>query len=241
MSVTVEANFIASETDKNSKILGADARFESIIYGYIREQHELRKLNIPHEIFSVILLFYKTFIDSKILSEDEKSQLYAMVVEQLKAKHLYFQPIYRGTRNGFGYHDFWNVCNKIKPAFVIIETTADKVCGGYTSVGFDKSSTYQKDEDAFLYSIRNDKEHPPKIFPVLKKQSHCAISYYDKHLCGFGSYSSGILLAEDCNLPGKYCLLYGMSYMQIEQYNYLNAGQGDKIQLKELELFQVII
>lgn len=67
-------------------------------------------------------MFYKPLLDSKILTNEGNAQSYQMVVDQLQTKSLNFQFIYRGTQDGFKDDDFWNKCDGLKPAFVIIET-----------------------------------------------------------------------------------------------------------------------
>ena len=227
-----------------------DERYITIINGYIRETNKTLKMNIPQDINLVIFLFYKMRINSQILTEDEEAMLYAMVVDHLKSKTMDFVSIYQGTEDGFGFDNFWKKCDMIEPAFVIIETTKNKVFGGYTSIGFTKNTslgtansdgTYtRKDENAFIYSIRNDPKYPPKIFPVLEAHEDKAILFFDEYLCCFNN--SGIWLQEDCNLTGKNNGCTGRGYIsRLEREGYLNGTKGHiPFTVKELELFQIL-
>ena len=217
-------------------------RLLTTVDAYIRDQSKLWKMNIPKEINNIIYLFYKILIDSNILTEEENCKLYEMVLKELQTKNevkaLNFDLIYRGTEHGFGFKDYWDKCENIKPAFVIIETTGNKVCGGCTSVGFrkDRGSNY-RDPDAFIYSIRtNDSKYPPKIFRVIHANS--AMGFWFGYL---GSFSgSGIWLRENCNKPGTNTGIAGLNYVPAGNTWYLNAGKRVQIQVKEIELFQIV-
>ena len=134
-----------------------DEQFLTIIDGWIRRENDTLGLRIPHVINMVILSFYKVVIDSRILTDNENATLYEMVLNQLQVKIMNFESIYQGTKDGFGFDNFWNKCDAIKPAFVIIETVSNKVFGGYTSVGLTKKEV-STDKNAFIYvvSIRLD-------------------------------------------------------------------------------------
>lgn len=219
-------------------------RLKTIVNGYIRHQNKSWKINIPKEINEIIYLFYKIMIDSKILTEEENFTLCEMILEKLQSKALSTSLIYRATENGFGYDDFWNKCENINPALVIIQTTKDKVCGGYTSVGFRKDKgRYYKDEDAFIYSIRtNDSNYPPKIFPVSNEQK--AMSFCNGYLCCWSN--SGIWLQENCNKPNTNSGISGLNYVPTGSDAYLNAGVDaynglcDNIQIEDIELFHIV-
>ena len=158
-------------------------------------------------------------IESKILTEEEAVKLYDMVSNQLGSNILDFSLVYRGTEDGFKFDDFWQKCDEIKPAFVIIETVRNKVFGGYASVGFKKytASMHIRDHRAFLYSIRNDAAYPPKVFTILPGQEYTAIVYGNNYLCCFGGNGCGICLPSECNLPDKNCGSKGTSFMNNSQ------------------------
>ena len=215
--------------------------FLKIVNGYVRDQNKLWKMNIPNDINKIIFLFYRMIIDSKILTQKEHEKLYEMISDKMESKQLNFNLIYRGTQDGFGFSDFYDKCNKIKPVIVIVETTKDIVCGGYTSVGFIKNADMEyKDERAFLYSIRtNNSKYPPKIFHILPGYEDEAIGFCTGYLCCFAN--SGIWLEANCNRPGTNSGISGLDYIPSNQDNYLTGGDSKSvgIQVKELELFQL--
>ena len=211
-----------------------------LVDGYIRNNTKLWKMNIPSDISEVIFLFYQVMIVSDILTIDESKILYDMIMSHFECKMINFDLIYRGTRDGFGVTDFSERCHDIKEVMVICETTKDIVCGGYTSVGFNKSLGNYKDENAFLYSIRtNNEKYPPKIFPILKGKEKLAMCQWKGYLFGFAN--SGIWLQVNCNKPGTNSGIAGLSYLPNEDANYLKAGATEigRVQMKELEVFQL--
>ena len=216
-----------------------------LVDGYIRDENKTWKMNIPYDINKVIFSFYKFMIISNILTDHESDTLYDMILNHFKYKTINCDLIYRGTRDGFGYHDFCEKCYDIKHVMVICETVKDIACGGYTSVGFTKSlgSTY-KDENAFIYSIRtNNTKYPPKIFPILKAAESAAMCQWNGYLFGFAN--SGIALQEYCNKPGTNSGIAGLEYLPSGWTDYLQGGvrnqYGITTQIKELEVFKLTL
>lgn len=102
---------------------------------------------------------------SAILTKPEAIKLHEMVGDQIGQPLYHCQLLYRGTTHGFGYDEFWSRSEGHKRALVVIETTENRVFGGYTAVGFKQhlnpsNSTWQtgkqgegvaRDKAAFIY------------------------------------------------------------------------------------------
>ncbi len=72
--------------------------------------------------------------------------------------------IYRASRDGDSYDNFFNKCNGINNIVLLIKSNNNSIFGGFTKVGFKKiKSTKFKDDLAFVFSF--DKK---KIYPIKK-------------------------------------------------------------------------
>ena len=72
--------------------------------------------------------------------------------------------IYRATRDGDSYDNFFNKCNGINNIVLLIKSNNNSIFGGFTKVGFKKVSDKKyKDDLAFVFSF--DKK---KIYPIIK-------------------------------------------------------------------------
>ena len=72
--------------------------------------------------------------------------------------------IYRATRDGDSYDNFFNKCNEINNIVLLIKSNNNSIFGGFTKVGFKKASNSKyKDDLAFVFSF--DKK---MIYPIKK-------------------------------------------------------------------------
>ena len=172
-------------------------------YGYIRRESKKYNIIIPNELIKIIFSFYKIYIDSKILSEDEIYGLYDLLCKHFKTKNIDWNLLWRGSDHGFDFNSFYNKCYNINDCIVIINTKdSNDVFGGYTKVGFKKVNFGSRiaDKDAFLCSIRlNGKSLNQQIFPVKKKAAKDALYCYDNYLCCFGINGCAMWIEANCN------------------------------------------
>ena len=64
-----------------------------------------------------------------------------------------FELLYRGSRDGWRCSDFHKRCDNQGPTLVLVKSSKDKCCGGYTSVSWQSSGGFKRDEKAFLFSL----------------------------------------------------------------------------------------
>ena len=212
-------------------------------FGYIRNITKEFKIKIPNELIPIIVLFYRIIIESKILTEDEGNKLDDMICSKLNEKTLNWNLVWSSYKNELTFDSFWNICNEVKHCIVIIETIDEKnVFGGYTSVGFTKYNfdSYTRDENAFLYSIRNiNNKLKPKIFPIKKGQEDCALWYTSTYICCFGSgCGSDIWLYHTNKRSGQ----SGTSQRSYDMpIKYLIGGEKSEqgFEYKQVEVFQL--
>ena len=112
--------------------------------------------------------FGRTIRGSLVLNKAENTTLHEMVGGQIGHRLFECSLLYRGSEHGFGYDAFWSRSEGAARCLVVIQTTANRVFGGFTAVGFKQhlnpsNSTWTSgprgqgaadDKDAFIFSLR---------------------------------------------------------------------------------------
>jgi hypothetical protein len=139
--------------------------------------------------------------------------------------------IYRATRDGDSYDNFFNKCNEKKNIIMIIKSDNNSIFGGFTQIGFIKVSKQKfQDDNAFVFSLINK-----KIYPV--KKSSSAIRCCS--CCCPQFYSSTIYLKHDFLKHKNNCVGGKNDNYEgfIKDYELNNGNSNFKV--LELEIYQI--
>ena len=222
-------------------------KYKDLVFGFIRQCQEMFGFNetfyqIHKSIQYSILLFYYSFIESKILKDAEIDKLLSMFEEENKFKELdlySYNLLYASYRDGIGEQIFKKICHDQVHLLCLIETEEGNVWGGYTSKGWRGMhyATEQDDDNAFVFVIRSKDNYPPKIFNVLKEKACDALFNQDRFYCEFGT--DGIYyIGLDGKSGGSF-----HSHERIEEYGclpYKNYVCGTHpFHVKNIETFQL--
>ncbi|KAJ5070062.1 pep-cterm sorting domain-containing protein [Anaeramoeba ignava] len=203
--------------------------------------------------------FYKNFpqfSDSEI--EDIR---YAKKLKKWINDNEFFSKMKKGysaKKDGFNCQNWHKAVDNKGKTLVIIKTTDNYIFGGFTQIGFttDKSKwskilqkenfDYITDQNAFIFSLRNDKgNRKPEKFSIKKNDTKYAIYYdYFNHGPAFGGNAGSGDFILDSNLQSG-CSKFGNSYklpnkanfQSKDQSNSYLAGSYDKWVVDELETF----
>ena len=121
--------------------------------------------------------------------------------------------IYRGTRDGFGAKDFHRECDGVAKTVTIIKTTNGNIFGGYTDLPWSSPTkiTDYIDNNAFIFSLVNEKNQPFISMPKNKEGSISCVSH-----CGpaFGkkSLNRDLYIYSDSNINTESYSLLGNSF-----------------------------
>lgn len=115
------------------------------------------------------------FIDSNILSKDQKKQLLRLCDFVQNQK---FTLLYRGTSNGFSATDFHSKCDKYANTLTIIKTSNSHIFGGYTDAIWSSAGCWTTGHNSFLFSLINY-DGNPFIMRCIEPQHaiYCNINY----------------------------------------------------------------
>jgi len=126
-----------------------------------------------------------------------------------------FNPLWRGSRDGFGAEDFHSRCDGVKNTLTIIKTTTGFIFGGYTSQAWasPQYSEYKRDPNAFLFTFKNPSNMPMKLKVIDSKYAvYHDYSYgptfgwwHDLHVSDDSNLKkSSYIWSSSYELPGEY-------------------------------------
>ena len=70
-----------------------------------------------------------------------------------------FSLLYQTSRNGDMISTFYNKVKDKSPTLILIKTKSGYIFGGYTSINWEQTGIYKKDENPFLFSLDNKKKY----------------------------------------------------------------------------------
>ncbi|KAJ5075871.1 pep-cterm sorting domain-containing protein [Anaeramoeba ignava] len=150
---------------------------------------------------------------------------------------------YSAKKDGFSSTKWHYVCDDKGKTLILIKTKDNFIFGGFTSVGFVSGvdNRYIYDSEAFIFSLRNNKnDRKPEKFPIKRQQEKFAIYYHS--FCGptFGAGSDFRLMSYFepgySNFGCSYKLPYLIHYQTKQSKSYL-AGSYDEWEIDELETY----
>ena len=153
--------------------------------------------------------------------------------QKVKNRKIFFNLLYRATRDGKRAYDFHIKCDGNVQQLVFIKTVKGEVFGGYTSIGYKSRGTDYKDEKAFLFSLTNKKIYNSKKGKtiVLDYYSY-GPSFYDAIVIGdVKMFEEGGYTKENSSCGKRFD---GFS----KDYE-INNGDG-KFYIQEIEVYQIL-
>ncbi|KAJ5074595.1 hypothetical protein M0811_01226 [Anaeramoeba ignava] len=154
--------------------------------------------------------------------------------------------------DGFDCKKWHDRCDDQGKTLIIIKTKDNFIFGGFTEVGFstDRSELseeysyyeeiYIKDPNAFIFSLRNDKNNrKPKKFPIKEDYGETALHYEPGWGPDFGDGDISLnttLTSGTSKFSCSYKLPKGIKSRTNEAKSYL-AGSPDKWEVDELETY----
>ena len=145
------------------------------------------------------------------------------------------QLLFRATRDGWNATDFSRLCHNKGPTFVLVRSSAGKICGGYTTVSWQPGNGEGlRDDSAVLFSVDSRQK-----FPCLNKDQAV------QHHSSFGPMFSNKSLAFGSPMNAQAYSGFSAGNDQYGLYNLTadNCGKstltGETPQFKciELEVF----
>ena len=192
--------------------------------------------NKMEKFLEIIKLFGKVgsniwLEESNIFSSKDNYDFIFEEIEKNNNKIKFSKLIYRATRDGDSYDNFFNKCNEINNIVLLVKSNNNSIFGGFTKVGFKKvKSNKYKDDLAFVFSI--DKK---KIYHIKKgKDAIRCCSCCCPQFCESTIY----LLHNFLSTNSNYVNLKNDNYEGFTiDYELNNGTQNFKV--IELEIYQI--
>ena len=119
-------------------------------------------------------MFYYHRIKSSILTDTESDKLLSLFDSQNKFKNLEpfeYKLIIHHLNMEF-VSQYLKICHNQANLLCFIQSTNGNVFGGYTKCGWNDSDSYDIiDNEAFIFSIRSNRDYPAAIFNVINDSS----------------------------------------------------------------------
>jgi len=158
-----------------------------------------------------------------------------------------FKLLYRGTRDGFKSVEFQKKCGTIKPTITLIKSNYDKIFGGFTDQDWSNTSNYKQTDNAFIFSVSNNKKYT--LIKGHKKHSSYACANYlptfgggfDIYCCENGDQTntnySNFPYSYEANGDTKEGLTgaYNFTLKEVEVFHVITAGDSVREKVKPKE------
>jgi len=118
-------------------------------------------------------------MDSAIVTAAQEISLLSLTGLETKS----FSLLWRGSRHGFDSDAFHRLCDGKPNTVTIIKNTNGFIFGGFTSIPWWSSGSYEADNTAFLFSLTNLSNTPLKI---KVKSSQYAVYHNSNYGPAFG-------------------------------------------------------
>ncbi|KAJ5075551.1 pep-cterm sorting domain-containing protein [Anaeramoeba ignava] len=189
------------------------------------------------------------FSESSIIKGKKK---YSQKLKNWIKKPEFFSSMilgYSAKKDGFCGKSFHQKCDNSGRSLVVIQTTNGSIFGGFTDVGWRRTTGnnfWIKDENAFIFTLRNIQKTEPQRFKLKKSKSKYSILYRDYHGPSFGGgditiYSSS---SNQEDLFDTFYSDFGYTYevpSQIEdtlqKAKIFLAGSFDNWKIEEIEVY----
>jgi hypothetical protein len=190
---------------------------------------------------------WSNMLDSQILFDNPMIIInFAEIFHEFRLRH--FTLLWRGSKDGFLAQDFHSHCDGHVNTITLIQDVDKNIFGGYTPVEWesrtrnsfcDESNCWKADLSckSFLFALRTSRDHYPKKFPLISKQSTQAILCDRSH----GPCFHGLEIVDRCNNTSSNNISkYSSSYSNDD----LNGGSlllldNPDFIVMEIEVFEI--
>lgn len=158
-----------------------------------------------------------------------KSKDFAMIKGWLSKEYqkCKFDPLYKGSKDGFNIQAFHSKCDKKGPTLTLIKTKeTGKIFGGFMDQSWASEDTNINSEKAFLFSVSNKAKYPPKN--------------PGSQFVSFSAYDTGPNFGDgDLSLYGDFGNEQQGCYPYTFQYNANDLCGGSNFTVDEIEIYAV--
>lgn len=179
------------------KVSRIPQNYKDIISGYVKEMQNIfpddnSYYNISGLIVHVILLYYYTFIESNLFTNDEIDELFNLLLSNKKdIANDSWSLIFESTKYGIARRKFVNEVHGKENILILFKLKGEIIFGGYTKTGWatKRPGNYSADKDAFVFLLKSPEDDEAFISNVKQDEDSIkhALSYYTYSFANFGN------------------------------------------------------
>jgi hypothetical protein len=147
--------------------------------------------------------------------------------------------LWRGSRDGFGAHDFYSRCNEHPNTLTVILDTKENIFGGFTPAKWDYSEPAKPDTSlqSFIFTLKNPHNIAARRFPLKAEKMDKAI--FCRH--DWGPHFGDIYVSGHANAHShSFTYSFGRCYINNTGLDGRTFFTGSpNFQLKEIEVFEI--
>ena len=238
------------------RVKRSSQRDKDVVYGYMKRIQSIFPEDNPyfiiHQLIQDICLSYFHFIDTKILTHNEQSNLVKLINDNnLKGNNGMllnneWKLLFRASRDGMNRNAFFEKCDQKDNTICIIQTSDDHVFGGFTTLQWDKSKHREMESDpsAVVYFVRSHHKYcylsmgrEAELFPA--KKGKVAVQHSRSRYLSFGRKGKAFHLQE-CGRSSK--RTQGFRFEKCSSYRLDGVGKfgmHDDFTPTEIEVFYI--
>ena len=212
----------------------SDAHSAQKTQSYCNNEEISNQISFSDSLFEEIDLFAESSILTSLSQVSE-------MIEHLPMKFTSAKLLYSLRENGNSSERFHELCDGKGPCLVVAETAKKFVFGFYNPVGFSSDEQYCGSDSAWIFSLANSFEKT-LVFKIKPEKTFIAV-YNSRNSLVLGSTIEGKEdLYIDLDNPGASRSNVGYAYklpVNIRDGKSVLCGKGNKLEIVELEVFQV--
>ena len=168
-------------------------------------------------------------------NNNEKILLLSKFGELYPGKKVFYNLLYRKSRDSDKSLIFHEKCDKINGTLIVIKTETGLKFGGYTNETWEGNNICKFDKSAFIFSLNNN-----KIYDI-KPNSNAIYCSPQAGPCFCGKNVATLLVCNNSDINGGMCSIAENSNYNGYNYDYeINNGQN-QFRITEYEVFKVTI
>ena len=173
------------------------------------------------------------FKDSTIVKNEEKKMINDWI-DPYCEKDITSELLFRTNTDGDSSNTFHSKCDGKGATITFIKTTAGKRIGGFASVPWSTKGNYEKDDNAFIFSLDACQKF------VQYKNFNYAVYHNSSYGPTFGNHD--IYISNGCKSNGSSYCNSNVSYGFYNSYNLINPGnQSSSFQVTDYEVYLIKI
>jgi len=181
-------------------------------------------------------IFISNFLESLIIKDDfvKQNSIINWIKEKINKNSIKLERIFIMSINGSSSTDFHNYCDNKGPTLTIVQTTKNKIFGGFTPLNWDNSggNKIDKNNQTFIFSLDLLKK-----YDLINKEKEAI--YCNKQ---YGPYFGGRDFSIESNMKrGKTFSNKGTNFISNNNLD-MTGGKGDNesFDISDFEVFKVI-